>query len=103
MNPETRADGTHVGDFVEVCDSQSATQCFLRARLCNRLAKLVTGGIRHRLYHLTNHNLAEAQRRDPSVVCTTGDHDLHWGFLSMALKANPAIRVHTHENWWSLN
>lgn len=70
-----------------------------RSITCNRLAKRAGGGTRQDLYRLKDQNIMAALLADPAALVVTVDHDLHHGLLSVVLRSDPRVRVHTHENW----
>ncbi len=77
----------------------TASECLRRAKTCNRLAKLVTGHTRQVLYRLKNLNIRAAEQLAPAALLVRVDHDLHVGLLSVSLRDDPSVCVHTHENW----
>lgn len=74
-------------------------ECVHKSRVCNRLAKLVTGQLRRKLYRLKDRNIRAAFELNQEALSVRVDNDLHFGLLSVALKADPDVRLHTHENW----
>ena len=89
-------------DHLTPYGSTNVTECMRRAYLCNKLAKLVRGHLRHRLYRMKDSNILKARELGILQLRITVDHDLHHGLLSIGLRDDPAIRVHTHENWLDL-
>lgn len=87
-------------DCLAATHGDSAEQCLRLARLCSRLAKLVRGSMREKLYRLKNDNISEALRRSPSRVQICSDMECFPGLLSVWLVGQPRVRVHTHENWF---
>ena len=85
-------------DHLAPSPTDSARECLSQAAVCSRLAKLVTGTVRAKLYLLKNRNIRVAitSRRSGVEICC--DRDLYFGLLSVRLK-DGNMRVHTHENW----
>lgn len=79
----------------------SPRECVRKARVCNRLAKLklFTGQLRRKLYRLKNRNIRAAFEINQEALSVRVDNDRYFGLLSVALKADPDERLHTHENW----
>ena len=86
-------------DFFGPCIGDSAHQCLRRADLCSRLAKLVRGDARKKLYRLKNANIRAALERNSGEVEVHADNDRYFGLLSVRLRGSDNVRVHTHENW----
>ncbi len=78
---------------------EHARQCLQRAALCSRLAKLVQGNVRDKLYRLKNANICAAIRSSPGLIEVSVDNDRFFGLLSVRLIGANDVRVHTHENW----
>lgn len=91
--------GDRLFDSMRPAGNEAAQDCLKRSITCNRLAKRSGGGTRQDLYRLKNQNIVAALLVDPAALLVTVDHDLHHGLLSVALRNDPRIRVHTHENW----
>lgn len=77
----------------------TARQCLRRAALCSRLAKLVRGYVREKLYRLKNANIRAALKCSPELIEVLADNDRYYGLLSVRLSGSNGVRVHTHENW----
>lgn len=78
---------------------QSARENLVNAITCSHLAKIARGPVRGKLYRLKDANIAAAQRTAPGELIILGDSDRYFGLLSVALRTDPCLRVHTHENW----
>jgi hypothetical protein len=70
-----------------------------RAALCSRLAKLVGGQARRKLYRLKNTNIRTARKCSPELIEVHADQDRYFGLLSVRISGPDGVRVHTHENW----
>lgn len=86
-------------DFFAPCYGDTARQCLSRVALCSRLAKLVRGQARKKLYRFKNANIRAALRCSPEFVEIHGDQTRYFGLLSVQLNGLDGVRVHTHENW----
>lgn len=86
-------------DCFAPCQGDTARQRLCRADLCSRLAKLVRGQARKKLYQLKNANIRAALEHSSNQIEIRGDRDRYFGLLSVGLKGTHCIRVHTHENW----
>lgn len=86
-------------DCFAPCARDSAQQCLIRAAMCSRLAKLVGGQVRKKLYRLKNANIRAALKRPSGSVEVVADNDRYLGLLSVRLCGSESLRVHTHENW----
>lgn len=86
-------------DCFSPCPGDTARHCLRRANLCSRLAKLVRGQARKKLYRLKNENIRAAVERSADQIEIRCDRDRHFGLLSVRLKGRDLVRVHTHENW----
>lgn len=86
-------------DFFAPCARDTAPQCLRRAALCSRLAKVVRGHVRQKLYRLKNRNIRAATKRSSSRIEVVADNDRYFGLLSVRLNGSHGVRVHTHENW----
>lgn len=89
----------YVLDCFTPCLGDTARQCLRRADLCSRLAKLVRGQARKKLYRLKNANIRTALERNSGQIAVHADNDRYFGLLSVRLNDSDDIRVHTHENW----
>ena len=78
---------------------EDARQSLRRAALCSRLAKLVQGNVRDKLYRLKDANICAAISTSPEQVEISVDNDRHFGLLSVRMIGTNDVRVHTHENW----
>ena len=78
---------------------QSAREYLVNARTCSRLAKIARGPLSRKLYRLKNANIEAARRTAPDELIILGDRNRYFGLLSVALRTDPDLRVHTHENW----
>ena len=81
------------------CNGDTARQCMGRAALCSRLAKLVRGQARKKLYRQKNANIRSASRCSSGLIEIQADRDRYFGLLSVRIGGPGGIRVHTHENW----
>jgi len=90
---------TFVLDCFAPVHGDSARECIKRASLCSRLAKLVRGRAREKLYRLKNSNIRSALAAAPSLLEIHGDQTRYFGLLSVRLTGSDGVRVHTHENW----
>lgn len=89
----------YVLDCFTPCPGDSARQCLRRARMCSRLAKLVRGQARKKLYRLKNANIRAAIKCGSGQLEIRADHDRYFGLLSVRLNGSDGLRLHTHENW----
>lgn len=90
---------SYVLDSFAPCHGDTARQCLKRAALCSRLAKLVRGDARKKLYRLKNANIRATLRCSSAAVEIHGDQTRYFGLLSVQLNGADSVRVHTHENW----
>ena len=86
-------------DCFAPCAGDTARQWLRRARLCSRLAKLVRGHSRKKLYRLKNANIRAALDGDSGSIAVHGDRIRYFGLLSVQFTGRELVRVHTHENW----
>lgn len=86
-------------DCFSPCHGDTARTCMRRADTCSRLAKLVRGKARKKLYRLKNENIRAALRCSSGQIEIHCDRDRHFGLLSVRLVGRDPVRVHTHENW----
>lgn len=86
-------------DFFGPCHGDTARQNLWRASLCSRLAKLVRGQARKKLYRLKNTNIRAALECSSGLVEIRADRSRYFGLLSVRLNGSDGVRVHTHENW----
>lgn len=91
--------GTTIVDYLGPAYLEAPRDCIARAALCSRLAKLVTGPLRAKLYHIKDQNIRAVLNSNRNAVEITSDHDHYFGLLSVRLLGKTTIRVHTHENW----
>ena len=99
MSKDYVSSGMTVLDCLAPWGPASAVYYMRLAQLCNKLAKLVKGHLRQRLYRFKDQNLRLALRLNSTALDICVDRDLHVGLLSVRLHVDPRIRVHTHENW----
>lgn len=86
-------------DFLAPTHADSARACLLRASVCSRLAKLVAGSVRRKLYQLKDQNILRAIVLSGGEVEIRCDKDLYFGLISIRLNGFERVRVHSHENW----
>jgi hypothetical protein len=86
-------------DCFAPCNGDTALQYMRRAALCSRLAKLVRGQARKKLYRLKNANIRSARRCSSGLIEIHVDQDRYFGLLSVRINGPDGVRVHTHENW----
>ena len=99
MNNRELVRSPSVLDSLSPLNSESAKQLMERAHVCNALAKIAAGPTRVKLYRLKDANIQSALLVDPSEVETAIDCDWHRGLLSVRLRSQPSLCLHTHENW----
>lgn len=86
-------------DCFAPCYGDTARQCMRRAALCSRLAKLVRGQERKKLYRQKNANIRAARRCASALIDVCADQGRYFGLLSVRINGSGGVRVHTHENW----
>lgn len=86
-------------DHLCLSRAESARVCIERAWLCSRLAKLVGGGLRAKLYRMKNQNIRAAIAGGSAKLEITFDNDRHIGLLSIGIRGANEFRVHSHESW----
>lgn len=86
-------------DHFAPCHGDTARQCLERAALCSRLAKIVRGYARKKLYRLKNTNIRAALRCSSEFIEIRADRDRYFGLLSVRFNGSNSVRVHTHGNW----
>lgn len=80
--------------------TRSAKEIFMTAQTANRLAKIGVRTQRDLLYDIKNALLNYLQEHHHASLVLSVDHSPdRWGLESIALRSNPALRLHTHSNW----
>ncbi len=86
-------------DCLAPCHRETARELLRRAALCSHLAKLSSQGTRAKLYALKNKNIRAALTHAAGDIDVHVDRDRYRNLLSVQLRGEYAVRVHTHENW----
>jgi len=70
-----------------------------RAALCSRLAKIIRGHGRKKLYRQKDANIRAARMRSSGLIEIHADQGRYFGLLSVRINGPGGVRLHTHENW----
>lgn len=80
-------------------DACSPQELFRVARWSSSWAKWVDPPTRAALYEIKDLCLARLVWCNADAIIVRGDQDRHRGLLSVALRSDPRVRLHTHEGW----
>ena len=86
-------------EYLLPADPCSVKDLWRAASFANWWAKRVDPSFRATLYTIKNGCLGRLHREGGERVLVGGDQDRHRGLLSISLRAQPRLRLHTHENW----